>query len=148
MKAETLARFWVKVDKNGPIPSHRPELGPCWLWTAARKPLGYGQFLGEGRRKYNAHILSYVLVRGPVPNGLELDHLCRVPGCVNPFHLEAVTHAENVRRGLSKALHRPVKACKWGHPYTEENTYLKPRGGFRECRTCRAERDHIRWVTR
>jgi hypothetical protein len=87
-------RFWEKVDKSAP--------GGCWLWTAATKSHGYG-FVAiakvEGRSILRqAHRVAYELTHGPIPDGLEIDHLCRVRNCVNPAHLEAVTHSENCRR--------------------------------------------------
>ncbi len=86
-------RFWAKVDRSGP--------GGCWLWTASTRE-GYGYF-GLGRRDegmVDAHRFAYELLVGPIPAGLEIDHLCRVRRCVNPPHLEAVTSAENKRRAL------------------------------------------------
>ena len=97
-------RFWEKVNKDGPIPEYRPDLGPCWLWTGSNNNRGYGQIFGEiieGHTKMKfAHIVSYKETNGEVPAGLEIDHLCRVRHCVNPAHLEAVTRSTNVRRGI------------------------------------------------
>jgi hypothetical protein len=93
--------FWAKVNKDGPLSAHRPDLGPCWLWTAAHHR--YGIFQPEKGNQL-AHRIAYEMLVGPVPEGLELDHLCRVTLCVNPAHLEPVTHRENVRRGKSVAL--------------------------------------------
>ena len=81
------ARFWEKVDVD--------PLG-CWLWTASVNEDGYGQFMAD--RSVLAHRFAFELLRGPIPRNLELDHLCRVRPCVNPDHLEPVTHEENVRR--------------------------------------------------
>lgn len=131
-------RFWAKVDKNGPLPSNRPDLGPCWIWKGHVKPNGYGQFsLGSlgNYGKPNAHVFAYQILCGAIPEGLELDHLCRLPRCVNPFHLEPVTHSENIRRGWW-ALHKPKTHCSFGHPYTPENTYYRT-DGKKECRICR-----------
>ena len=96
-------RFWAKVDKGGPLPVYRPELGPCWLWTAACDHGGYGYLHIESRRgspKTGAHRVAYKLLVGPIPDGLDIDHLCRVPACVRPSHLEPVTRSENTIRGL------------------------------------------------
>lgn len=92
-------RFMEKVDKDGPVPSIRPELGPCWLWTGSVTLQGYGIFGLPGASE--AHRASYLLFKGPIPEGLEVDHLCFVRPCVNPAHLEAVTHEENIRRGVA-----------------------------------------------
>lgn len=91
-------RFWRKVDRNGPTPRNRPDLGPCWIWTAAKDSNGYGNFkINGGYRK--AHCIAYELLGRVVPLGLQLDHLCRVPSCVNPDHFEPVTRKENIMRG-------------------------------------------------
>lgn len=94
-----LDRFWEKVNKDGPIPEHRPDLGPCWVWMAGTDAHGYGHFWSE--RYVGAHIWAYTTFVGPVGDGLELDHLCRRVSCCNPSHLEPVTHQENIRRGYA-----------------------------------------------
>jgi hypothetical protein len=83
--------------------------------------------------------VAYELFVGPIPEGLELDHLCRNPSCVNPAHLEAVTHRENVRRGDLHLVFGSRTHCTMGHEFTDENTYPRPTGG-RGCRECRRER--------
>ena len=130
-------RFWSKVDKNGPIPAHRPDLGPCHLWTAACNQYGYGRFR-DGERLRQAHTVAWEMKNGPFPPGLEPDHLCRVKRCVNDSHLEIVTHLENVRRGKAGWLDRAKTHCPQGHPYSGDNLYVAPRGS-RECRTCQRE---------
>lgn len=126
-------RFWVKVDRCGS--------DECWPWLAYRDRKGYGRMLvgsrRDGSRTYKlAHRIAYELLVGAVPDGLEIDHLCRNPGCVNPAHLEAVTHRENLLRGESpSALHSRKTHCPKGHPYDEENTYVEP-SGRRRCRIC------------
>ena len=90
-------RFWAKVNMAGPVPAHNPKLGPCWPYTGGRFALGYGAFWYKGGQRY-AHIVAWELLFGPIKDGLERDHLCRVRHCCNPFHLEAVTHQINMRR--------------------------------------------------
>ena len=100
----TPARFWHKVDKDGPVPDYRPELGPCWIWTGGLTSIDeYGTFAVDttAHRSVLAHRYSYELNVGPIPDGLQIDHLCRVHPCVNPTHLEPVTQRENVRRGFA-----------------------------------------------
>src|SRR3990167_5796765 len=87
-------RFWLKV-KLGPIPVQRPDLGPCWVWTARCDAAGYGRF--NGGYSQLAHRNAYERLVGPIPKGLEPDHLCRNRSCVRVTHLELVTHAENMR---------------------------------------------------
>ncbi len=132
-------RFWPKVNKDGPIPELCPHLGPCWLWMGSRDKNGYGRIQAGGRSLgvALAHKCAYEWECGQVPDGLELDHLCMNPGCVNPLHLEAVTHQENTRRAFKA---RPRKkythlSCPHGHEFTPENSYFKPNGA-RACRTC------------
>lgn len=127
-------RFWPKVDQSG----------ACWLWTASLDGKGYGQIWnghkGEGSTMLRAHRVAYELVVGPIPEGLELDHLCRVTACVNPAHLEPVTHRENQRRaGFVVAAYQSAKThCRSGHPYDAENTYQTR--GRRECKICMRDR--------
>ena len=112
----------------------------CWMWTGARtqgkRRPSYGVVkLPTGRT--GAHRAVYAEVMGPIPKGLELDHLCRVPLCVNPAHLEPVTHRENILRGKTVPARNAAKThCPQGHEYTPENTYVNPIEGYRQCRTC------------
>lgn len=105
--------------------------GGCWLWTGAVSSTGYGS-VGIAGRTHNAHRVAYESATGPIPAGLQLDHLCRVRRCIRPDHLEPVTPGENTRRGYRAQ----VTECPNGHPYDEANTYRKP-GGGRVCRRCR-----------
>lgn len=130
------SRFWAKVDKDGPISDFRPDLGPCWVWLASLAPGGHGQFFRHHGDRVQAHRFSYELLVGPIPEGLEIDHLCRVRRCVNPRHLEPVTGQENKRRGLGGVLRTH---CKHGHPFDAENTSYS-KAGARICRECRRQR--------
>lgn len=111
----------------------------CWLWQAALDPCGYGQFYWNGRPR-KAHRVAYELAVGPIPDGLELDHLCRIRHCVRPEHLDAVPHHVNVGRGLHGVL---TTHCPQGHPYDQGNTYVGP-GSHRRCRTCDRTRSRDR----
>lgn len=128
-------RFWTKVNKSGPTPANAPHLGPCWLWTAHKSDKGYGRFR-IGRPYVAAHRWAYERSIGPVPDGLVLDHLCRVRHCVRPSHLEPVTSRENTMRGETIAARHATKThCDNGHEYTPENTRIST-GGRRFCRAC------------
>lgn len=109
--------------------------GRCWIWTGADNGRGYGKAKVSGRSVY-VHRAAYEALVGPIPAGLDLDHLCRNRGCYNPAHLEPVTRAENLRRGANGVL---LIACPAGHAYDGANTYLDPNGGKR-CRRCHRER--------
>ena len=93
------ARFWTKVDKTE----------TCWLWTPPLDDSGYGKFSVSGK-KVGAHRWAYEEINGAIPDGLQIDHLCRVRNCVRPDHLEAVTHLENVRRSVPFRRGRKVAA--------------------------------------
>lgn len=122
-------RFWTKVL----------VVESCWEWIGARSRPGYGLFAANGKSRF-AHRYAYQLLRGPIPIGLELDHLCRNKGCVNPDHLEPVPHKENVLRGLAPSA-RWAKSdrCLKGHLFTEDNTVIRGDGGGRRCRACQRE---------
>lgn len=127
-------RFWAKVEKTH----------DCWLWTASLGHSGYGQF-GAFDTVWPSHRIAYRQLIGPIEAGLTLDHLCRNKRCVNPAHLEPVTHHENTTRAASHA--RDLRThCKHGHEFTPENTYIRS-DGSRQCKTCRRATQK-RWYTR
>jgi hypothetical protein len=125
-----MTRFWAKVEKTD----------GCWLWTGALDGNGYGQ-ITSGRRGSGhlpAHRVAYEFLVGPIPDGMELDHVwergCRSTACVNPAHLEPVTHRENVLRGNSPMAQQARQThCKHGHEFTAENTAFY--GNDRHCLT-------------
>lgn len=128
------ARFIAKieVDQRG-----------CWRWTST-KSSGYARFTVGTHANHKlvlAHRYAYEALVGPIPDGLQLDHLCRVTDCVNPAHLEPVTARENTMRGETiTAAHAAQVECVNGHEFTPSNTYWRPTGG-RACREC----GRIRW---
>lgn len=123
-------RFWAKVDKRD---------DGCWLWTGVRNWGGYGFFYVDANCFGKAaHRFAYETEIGPIPEGLQLDHLCRNRQCVNPAHLEPVTQQENIRRGNGGAHWAAKTHCPKGHPYEGDNVYINPKGS-RECKACRRE---------
>ena len=121
-------RLWSRVEKTG----------YCWRWKGPKNQYGYG-VIGVGRRTQGtmlAHRLAYMLTKGEIPEGLTLDHLCRVRDCVNPEHLEPVTRKENNRRGNGFSGRNAQKThCKNGHPLSGDNLIVRA-SGMRNCRTC------------
>jgi hypothetical protein len=117
----------------------RGHTSPCWVWQlslkrdgyAFGKPPGYRTMVRIARAAYEAFV-------GPIPEGMEIDHLCRQPSCCNPDHLESVTRAENMARRVASKT-----TCRRGHPFEGDNLYVTP-VGVRTCRTCKIERERAR----
>ena len=133
--AKEADRFWSKVLRR--------DQG-CWEWLGYHDANGYGKFAVRGFGRY-AHRLIYELLTGPIPEGLELDHLCRNPRCIRPDHLEAVTHRENLMRGVGPAAQNARKThCVNGHEFTPENIYWRGDGKGKQCRQCCFDRVYER----
>lgn len=120
------------------------DISACWVWTAMLNVSGYGAIrvgskLDGSTRMVHAHRVSYELAVGPIPDGKEIDHLCRNRACINPMHLEAVTKKVNTLRGESfSAMNAAKTHCDRGHRFDDANTYVWR--GWRMCRACRSER--------
>jgi hypothetical protein len=124
-------RIWSKIEPE-------PNSG-CWIWIGYRQPDGYGQ-VGTGGHEGvgRAHRVVYEHYRGPIPSGLQLDHLCRMRWCVNPWHLEVVTQAVNLHRGAHPVhVANRTGVCLRGHRLTEVPTYI--RNGYVRCAVCISE---------
>lgn len=135
LRKDPVEALWGKVAFDG--------LTGCWKWVGYRNPAGYGMVglgpRGPQRRPWLAHRVFYTLLVGPIPDSLQLDHLCRVRACVNPAHLEPVTNAENHFR--ARGLRKPKLKCRQGHLLSEDNVIVatSARGVERRCRTCAKE---------
>jgi hypothetical protein len=133
-------RIWRRVQIAGP--------DDCWIWLGTTNGKGYGITNRGGRKdgRVYVHRAVWELERGPIPEGLEIDHLCRTRSCVNIRHLALVTHAENNRRGMTlSGINARKTHCPAGHPYDEANTYRPPGAPkSRMCRACMKIRDRKR----
>lgn len=141
-RTPAIDRYWGSVDQNGPVPDFRPDLGPCWVWRRKLTPKGYARFT-IGRRGIFAHVFAYTTLVGSIPDGLVIDHLCRVRHCSNPAHLEPVPALENVLRGAGGRLRTK---CAQGHPFVAGSHRME--GGRRRCLRCEAIRSERRVVQR
>ncbi len=133
---KAITRFWEKVELTS----------TCWNWTASTTK-GYGQFCVD-RTPRAAHRIAWEQLRGPIPDGLTLDHLCRNRRCVNPAHLEPVSMRINLLRGEGAcAQHARQTRCKWGHPLIEGNLRPGP-PGMRRCLWCHRRDNREYWERR
>lgn len=127
-RAEIERRFFAKVEKTP----------TCWLWNGSSNGRGYGELRIDRVKRY-AHRVSHELFVGPIPAELQIDHLCRTPGCVRPDHLEAVPARINILRSgapdAQRRRHAAKTHCPQSHPYDETNTYID-RKNRRHCKTC------------
>ena len=131
-------RVWRFVEIGHPL--------GCWEWTGHTRA-GYGRMHESNGRLVDAHRVTYEFFKGPIPLGLQIDHLCRNPCCVNPDHLEAVTPRENVLRGAAPGIRRRgAPTCIHGHLWNEKNTYITKQGR-RKCRECARLRQQRRAQT-
>lgn len=131
-KSSIESRFWQKVEVTG----------FCWNWVASRDKSGYGYIAKPGGGNALAHRWSYEFLVGEIPEGYHVDHLCRNTSCVNPDHLEPVPQAENKLRGYGFGGKNARKThCPQRHEYNDENTYIFPRTGHRQCLVCKKSRE-------
>ncbi len=136
---------WVRTLERVTVDGHG-----CWIFRGCHDRAGYGRVTVGVGIVNSTHRIVYEAFVGPIPDGLHIDHLCRVPACCNPLHLEAVTPGENTRRGcapiVAKAIHRRKTHCVNGHFYDQANTYVVTDDGYRcrQCRLCHRLRERAR----
>lgn len=136
-----VSAFWRYIRERVKF-EDRGYKTPCWVWCLHTSGSGYarGRVPGRERRNYFIHRETYEAFVGPIPDSLQLDHLCRVRTCVNPHHLEPVTNRVNALRGVGPtAINARKTHCPRGHEYTPENTRIR-NSGWRACRACDAIR--------
>jgi hypothetical protein len=120
---------FAAATEAGPVAEYRPDLGPCLLWVGSVKLNGYGQMRWNGRNGY-VHRYAWTVAHGEIPEGMTVDHLCRVRNCVRVEHMELCTAVENYRRGA-----RARTRCQSGHEKTPDNVRIDGKGN-RRCLTC------------
>lgn len=137
--------FWAHVDKDGPIPVHRPELGPCWIWKGTITSHGYACIQYNGVTM-QAHVFAHELLIGPAPTddlkNTQRDHLCKNKACPNPWHLEIVTRRENILRSDSPtAINARKEVCDKGH-----DALISRPDGKRRCAECHRQEERNRYL--
>lgn len=115
----------------------------CWEWECNILH-GYGRFCHGRGKHYPAHRVLYEYLNGKIEEGLELDHLCRNKKCINPYHLEPVTHAENVRRATPFINYKRADFCHRGHKLEGDNLKFN-RIGYRRCKSCHRDKERERY---
>lgn len=152
--SEIETRFWKYVNKDGPTPAHRPELGPCWVWTGGKGRRGRGSFRVDGKQT-GAPRISLLIHGTQIPRDRKACHHCDNPSCVRPDHLFVGTQSDNMQDCSSKGRLNHWNAakthCKRGHALTPDNVYTaydaknRPRRDCRKCRNLR--RGHLKQIT-
>lgn len=131
------SRIAAKVNFLASPPEHAPELGSCWQWTGGVNSSGYAA-ISVGGFRFQLHRYSYERAKGPIPDGMVIDHLCRNRSCCNPAHLEPVTVHENWRRGTSPTVRFSRQThCKRGHELSGDNLHIINSTGSRQCKACK-----------